>query len=176
MLPTRPATLDDVDAVVTLVNSAYRGDSSRAGWTTEADLLGGIRIDAARIASAVAADGQVILVHEHDGMIAACVHLQRTGDHCYLGMLTTMPTLQGVGVGRGMLEAAESWAGAHWHSRHMDMTVLVQRTELLAWYARRGYSPTGERKPFPYGDDRWGLPTRDDLAFHVLRKPLPRPT
>ena len=101
MLRTRLATLDDVAAVVALVNSAYRGDSSRAGWTTEADLLGGIRIDAARVSAAIRSDGQVILVHERDGVIAACVHLQRTGDDCYLGMLTTEPTLQARGLGRG---------------------------------------------------------------------------
>ncbi len=173
MLRTRIATLDDVDAVVALVNSAYRGDSSRAGWSTEADLLGGIRIDAARVSAAIRADGQVILVYERDGVIAACVHLQRTGEHCYLGMLTIEPMLQATGLGRGLLEAAESWAVEHWHSRQMEMTVLVQRTELVDWYQRRGYAITGERRPFPYGDERWGIPTRDDLAFHVLRKPLP---
>jgi GNAT superfamily N-acetyltransferase len=176
MLRTRLAALDDVDAVVTLVNSAYRGDSSRAGWSTEADLLGGIRIDAVRVSAAIHADGQAILVHERDGVIAACVHLQRTGEYCYLGMLTIEPSLQAAGLGRGMLEAAESWTVQHWHSRRMEMTVLVQRTELVKWYQRRGYTITGERRPFPYGDERWGIPRRDDLAFHVLRKPLPGPS
>lgn len=169
----RPATLEDVPALVALVNSAYRGESSRAGWTTEADLLGGLRIDEERLNASVGEDGQVILVHERGGAIVACVHLQRTGDDCYLGMLTTKPTMQGTGVGRKMVEAAERWAVDRWHSRHMDMTVIVQRLELIAWYERLGYVKTGAIKPFPYGDERWGLPTRPDLAFHVLRKPLP---
>jgi len=73
-----------------------------------------------------------------------------------------------------MLEAAERWAIEHWSSRAMHMTVIVQRPELIAWYERRGYRRTGERKPFPYGDQRFGLPRRDDLAFEVLRRPLSR--
>jgi ribosomal protein S18 acetylase RimI-like enzyme len=170
---TRPATVYDVDALVSLVNSAYRGDSSRAGWTTEADLIGGIRIDEERLASSIAAEGNVILVHEREATLIACVHLQRKAEGCYLGMLTTEPTLQSAGVGRRMLHAAESWSIEHWNSRYMEMTVLAQRLELIAWYERRGYSRTGEQRPFPYGDHRWGLPTRSDLAFHVLRKVLP---
>jgi ribosomal protein S18 acetylase RimI-like enzyme len=169
---TRLSTVDDVPALVALVNSAYRGDSSRAGWTTEADLLGGIRIDAARLKTAVSTPGQAILVNEADGEIIACVHLQRTGETAYLGMLTTKPVRQGSGVGRKMIAAAERWVASEWGSREMHMTVLVQREELLAWYYRCGYERTGERKPFPYGDERWGLPTRSDLAFYVLRKRL----
>jgi ribosomal protein S18 acetylase RimI-like enzyme len=170
--PIRPATLADVPAIVALVNSAYRGDSSRAGWTTEADLLGGIRIDAERVADALSSDGSVVLVHESEGAIVACVHLERMRDSCYLGMLTTEPTLQGRGLGKSMIAAAERWAAEHWDSREMRMTVIVQRAELVAWYERRGYIVTGERKPFPYGDERWGLPTRPDLEFQVLIKRL----
>ena len=169
----RSATPADVPALVSLVNSAYRGDSSRAGWTTEADLLGGVRIDAERLTTAVVSPGNVVLVHERDSGIVACVHLQQTGDECYLGMLTTRPTLQARGIGRQLIEAAETWAMTHWRSRAVHMTVLVQRTELLRWYARRGYVLTGERKPFPYGDARYGEPTRPDLEFQVLRKALP---
>jgi ribosomal protein S18 acetylase RimI-like enzyme len=168
----RPATLNDVPALVALVNSAFRGDSSRAGWTTEADLLGGIRVDQDRLESQVTAQGHVIFVHESDGAIVGCVHLERTGERCYLGMLTTKPTLQGSGIGRRMVLAAEQWARTHWHAREMQMTVIVQRPELVAWYERLGYRVTGERKPFPYGDERWGLPTRPDLEFLVLKKPL----
>ena len=170
--PTRAAVQADVPALVALVNSAYRGDSSRAGWTTEADLLGGLRIDEARLTSSIAAGDNVILLHEDAGAIVACVHLQRTGDACYLGMLTVKPTRQSKGLGRTMIESAEARAVEHWQSRHMNMTVIMQRTELVAWYERRGYARTGELKPFPYGDQRWGEPTRPDLAFHVMRKTL----
>jgi N-acetylglutamate synthase-like GNAT family acetyltransferase len=168
----RQATERDVPALVTLVNSAYRGDSSRAGWTTEADLLGGIRVDVERLEESIRPDDHVVLIHESDDGIAGCVHLEKTGDACYLGMLTTRPTLQSRGIGRKMIEAAEAWATNHWHVRAMHMTVLEQRPELVAWYERRGYVVTTERKPFPYGDERWGLPARNDLAFLVLRKEI----
>jgi len=173
-LAIRAATASDAVALADFVNSAFRGDSSKAGWTTEADLLGGQRIDVDRVLETIATPGNVILLHELDGLLAACVHLQQTGGDCYLGMLTVQPTRQGSGLGRQMLEAAERWAVEQWSSRSMSMTVMVQRPELIAWYERRGYRRTGARKPFPYGDERFGLPRRPDLVFDVLRKPLAR--
>lgn len=172
VLTLRPATLDDVSALVALVNSAYRGDSSRAGWTTEADLLGGQRVDAEGVAGTIRQTDHVILVHESDAGLLACVLLERVGDGAYLGMLTVRPTAQGGGIGRRLLESAEGFAAARWQSRSIHMTVIVQRPELIAWYERRGYRRTGELRPFPYGDERFGLPKRSDLAFEVLRKPL----
>ena len=170
---TRLAIDADVHALVALVNSAYRGDSSRAGWTTEADLLDGMRIDAERLQGAIAdAADNAILIHEDEGHLVACVHLQRTDSSGYLGMLTTLPTRQGSGLGRAMIEQAERFARDHWGSTSMEMTVLTLRPELVAWYERRGYARTGERQPFPYGDDKWGLPKRADLDFYVLRKSL----
>jgi ribosomal protein S18 acetylase RimI-like enzyme len=171
-LTTRSAMAADVPALVALVNSAYRGDSSRAGWTTEADLLGGQRIDVEGLTEMIAAPGHVVLLHDQDHVPVACVHLERTGEDCYLGMLTIRPTMQGNGLGRRLLETAEHWAIEHWSSRSMHMTVIVQRIELIAWYERRGYSRTGERKPFPYGDERFGLPRCADLQFEVLWKSL----
>src|SRR5262245_27016447 len=171
-LPVRPATPADADAIVALVNSAYRGDSSRAGWTTEADLLGGQRVDVEGVIATVAAPDNVILLYEEEDGLQGCVQLERTGDDCYLGMLTVRPTKQSTGLGRRLLEAAERWAVQRWSSRSMHMTVIVQRLELIAWYERRGYRRTGTRKPFPYGDQRFGLPRRTDLEFDVLSKRL----
>jgi ribosomal protein S18 acetylase RimI-like enzyme len=172
-LTLRVATVADVPALVVLVNSAYRGDSSRAGWTTEADLLDGQRIDVEGLAQTLASPGAAVLLDEQDGKPIACVQLERTGEaDCYLGMLTILPALQGGGRGRQLLDAAERWAASHWGVRSVHMTVIVQRSELIAWYERRGYARTGEFKPFPYGDERFGLPQRDDLRFEVLRKKL----
>jgi ribosomal protein S18 acetylase RimI-like enzyme len=165
----------DAPALSALVNSAYRGESSKAGWTTEADLLGGQRIDVLRIIETIAAPDNVILLEEQDRTLVGCVHLARTAEDCYLGMLTVRPTSQGAGLGRQLLEAGERWAIERWSSRAILMTVIVQRTELIAWYERRGYCRTGERKPFPYGDERFGLPRRADLVFDVLRKQLGTP-
>jgi GNAT superfamily N-acetyltransferase len=171
-LTTRPATVADAPALVALVNSAYRGESSRAGWTTEADLLDGQRIDVERLTEVIATPGNVMLVHAPDHEPVACVHLERTGEDCYLGLLTVRPVIQGTGLGRQLLEAAERWAIESWSSQSMHLGVLVQRSELIAWYERNGYGRTGIHKPFPYGDERFGLPRRADLAFEVLRKRL----
>jgi GNAT superfamily N-acetyltransferase len=171
-LSLRPATTPDAPAIAELVNSAYRGESSRAGWTTEADLLEGQRTDAEAVAAIIASPDDVVLVHERNDGIAACVHLERTPAGCYLGMLTVRPTLQAGGVGRRLLASAEAWAAEHWGSARVYMTVIAQRPELIAWYERRGYARTGEQQPFPYGDARFGLPQRDDLVFEVLAKPL----
>jgi N-acetylglutamate synthase-like GNAT family acetyltransferase len=171
-MDVRRATAADARALEALINSAFRGESSRAGWTTEADLVGGQRIDGERLLETMAAPDDVILIHERDGAPAACVHLERTGDECYLGLLTVRPTTQNSGIGRELLEYAERWSTANWSSRAMHLTVVAQRPELIAWYERRGYGRTGERRPFPYGDERCGLPQRADLVFEVLRKPL----
>jgi len=175
-LAVRCATPADAAALEALVNSAYRGDSSRAGWTTEADLLGGQRVDVdglrALIARGAADGGAVVLVHEDAAGLAACVELEPRGEGCYLGMLTIRPTSQAGGLGRRLLAAAEGFAVERFGTREMQMTVIVQRTELLAWYERRGYRRTGERRPFPYGDPRFGLPKRPDLEFEVLSKRL----
>lgn len=171
-LDVRVATADDAAALADLVNSAYRGDSSRVGWTTEADLLGGQRTDAEALVDVVARPEHVVLVHGDDAMLLACVQLERTGDGCYLGMLTVRPTRQGGGLGARLLATAEMWASTHWRARFVRMTVIVQRLELIAWYERRGYVQTGERQPFPYNDRRFGLPRRDDLEFVVLKKAL----
>lgn len=167
------ATAADVEEVVALVESAFRGEASRAGWTTEADLLDGRRTGPDEIGAIVADPDQVILL-ERDaaGALIASVNLRRDGERAWLGMLAVKPTLQRGGVGRRMLEAAEAWVREHWHSRAMRMKVIVQRAELIAWYERRGYRRTGETAPFFYGDPRFGLPKRPDLAFVVLEKAL----
>src|SRR5712671_2564138 len=113
-LITRQATTADAPALVALVNSAFRGDSSKAGWSTEADLLGGQRVDVEGLREMIAAPGHVILLSEQDHAPIACVHLERTGDDCYLGLLTIRPTLQNQGLGRQLLEAAERFAVEHW--------------------------------------------------------------
>ncbi|TYK50921.1 GNAT family N-acetyltransferase [Actinomadura decatromicini] len=168
----RTATASDVPALVALVESAYRGDSSRAGWTTEADLLDGQRTDPEMVAAAVAAPSGVVLVAEADGVLNACCQLERREDHAYFGMFAVRPGLQGGGIGRSLLAEAERLARDEWDATEMHMTVINARTELIAWYVRRGYIRTGQLSPFPYGDDRFGRPKRDDLEFELLLKKL----
>jgi GNAT superfamily N-acetyltransferase len=170
----RPATLTELPALSELVNSAYRGDSSRLGWTTEADLLGGQRTDVNTLRAQLAAEDSALLVAEaHGGGCVGCVSLERTaGGGAYIGMLTVEPRAQRAGLGKAILAQAEQYAARTWGATSVSMTVIAQRADILEWYARRGYRDTGETQPFPYGDSRYGLPRRRDLFFKVLRKPL----
>ncbi|MEE1786047.1 GNAT family N-acetyltransferase [Streptomyces sp. SP17BM10] len=168
----RPATVADVPALVALVESAYRGDSSRTGWTTEADLLDGQRTDAVAVAEAVGDPDGVVLVAEQDGELLACCQLERHAGHAYFGMFSVRPGLQGGGLGRSVLAEAERLAGEEWGVTVLEMKVIEQRADLIAWYERRGYRRTGVYTPFPYGDERFGIPRRDDLRFETLTKEI----
>jgi ribosomal protein S18 acetylase RimI-like enzyme len=168
----RRATLADVPAIVSLVESAYRGDASRVGWTTEADLLGGQRTDAEAVTSLITDPASRILLAENADGLLGSVLLSDEGEGAYIGMFAVRPGGQGRGVGSALLGEVERVSRHELGRRFTRMTVLVQRPELIAWYERRGYRRTGEREPFPYGDPRLGLPRRDDLAFEVLRKEL----
>ena len=172
-LYTTPARAADVEALAALVNGAYRGDSSRRGWTHEADLVGGTRTDAAALRELIASPDRVMLVLRATSGLFACALIERQpGGVCELGMLSVRPALQGSGIGRRMLSAAESYARHEWGSRKMEMTVIDRRVELLAWYERRGYQPTGEYRPFPYGDERFGVPLTDALRMMVLSRSI----
>ncbi|MGI5255337.1 GNAT family N-acetyltransferase [Actinacidiphila glaucinigra] len=168
----RSATREDVPALVALIESAYRGESSRTGWTTEADLLEGQRTDPEGVAAVIDGERSLILAVESDGAVVACCQLENRDGHAYFGMFAVRPALQGGGMGKLVLSEAERLAREEWAADEMHMTVITQRTDLIAWYVRRGYVRTGRTSPFPYGDARFGLPTRDDLAFELLVKKL----
>ena len=172
-LAFRFAEEGDVPAIVSLVESAYRGEASREGWTSEAHLLDGQRTDADAIRAVVRAPGAAMLVAEAGGQLVGCCQLERRPDaEVYFGMFSVRPGRQGQGWGREILAEAERLARDDGGARTMVMTVLAQRGELIAWYERRGYRRTGESRPFPYGDVRFGIPKRPDLSFVVLAKPL----
>ncbi len=174
-----PATRDDLEPLAAMVNSAYRGASARQGWTNESDLLDGQRTDPASLADELnAPDPSAILLlrREADGPILACVLMQTFRDDaerlvCHLAMLTVSPGHQGQGLGRLLIAEVERRARDAGCTA-VEMTVIHSRTELIAFYGRRGYHPTGRTKPFPYGDERFGRPLRDDLHFVVIEKAL----
>lgn len=170
-LSFRYAGVDDVESIVALAQSAYRGEGSRAGWTTEADLLDGQRTDAAAV-SDLLSGGQGIVLAERESELLGCCHIAHDGDACWFGLFAVPPQAQGQGIGHRLLTIAERWAVAHFDARRMCMKVIWPRTELIAWYQRRGYRDTGAKHDFPYGDPRYGLPLRDDLYFIELERPL----
>ncbi|MFE6338242.1 GNAT family N-acetyltransferase [Streptomyces sp. NPDC057798] len=171
-LTFRDATDADVDVLVALIESAYRGDASRAGWTTEADILQGQRTDPQAVLDVVKDPDSRLLTVERDGRIVACCQLEHRGGHAYFGMFAVSPALQGAGLGKAVIAEAERAARESWGVTEMHMTVISVREDLIAWYERRGYRRTGRMTPFPYGDERFGIPQRDDLRFELLTKEL----
>ncbi|MFB7511596.1 GNAT family N-acetyltransferase [Streptomyces broussonetiae] len=171
-LTFRAATDADVDVLVALIESAYRGDSSRTGWTTEADILQGQRTDPEGVLEVIKSPDSRLLTVEQDGGVVACCQLEHRGDHAYFGMFAVSPALQGAGLGKVVMAEAERQAREDWGVTEMHMTVISVRNDLITWYERRGYRRTGQMSPFPYGDERFGIPQRDDLQFELLVKPL----
>jgi ribosomal protein S18 acetylase RimI-like enzyme len=168
----RYADASDVHAIVALVQSAYRGQASRVGWTTEADLLDGQRTDAEDVNSIVNESDAGLLLATCKGQLLGCVLLRRERSGAYIGMLAVRPELQAKGIGRLLLAEAESRAQSELGCGCVRMAVIEQRKDLMAWYLRRGYAVTDRTEPFPYGNPRFGLPKRDDLRFAILEKVL----
>lgn len=163
--------------VTALVNSAYRGESSRAGWTTEEGLLGGQRTDEGMLRELIQTPDSVLHLARltRTGELVACCHLQRKDNAAYLGLLTVKPGHQGSGLGRDFLAHVERFAASTWGSNRVEMTVISLRDELIAYYERRGYRRTGEHRPFPMDDSRFGIPKRRDFDLLVLEKDIASP-
>jgi GNAT superfamily N-acetyltransferase len=176
----KPASEADYPAIVELANVAYRGSGESSGWTTESSYIEGPRLTVDRLREDLAGKPQARLLTLRDGgegegedePLLGTVWLEpKSGLVWYLGLLTIRPDLQKQQLGRGLLAAAEAYAAEH-GARRIRMTVICIRETLIAWYERRGYVPTGESEPFPYGDERFGTPLRQDLSFVVLEKQL----
>jgi ribosomal protein S18 acetylase RimI-like enzyme len=168
----RLAVPQDAEALVALIRSAYRGESSRQGWTSEADLVEGDRIGAGQVLAMI--DGphsELIVLDGEDGLTACCQLEDRGGQVTYFGTFAVSPAAQGGGIGRRLMAEAERQAVGRFGATVLEMTVLAQQDKLIAWYERLGFRRTGERRPFP-ADGRYARPLRDDLSFVVLAKPL----
>lgn len=163
----RIAGVDDIPALNVLVNSAYRGEGSKKGWTTEADFLYGIRTSEASLKEMISREGAVILLAEEENELKGCVFLEQQDDSLYLGMLTVKPELQGKGLGSQLMKAAEQRA-RNLNCDKIKMSVITIREELIAYYQRKGYADSGERKPFPT-DPEFGI-AKQPLEFMVMEK------
>ncbi len=162
------ASSADVTEICALVNSAYRGESSRTGWTTEADLLGGIRIDEDTLLYYFEEpNSDIIKCTDDNQQITGCVYLKKEQEQLYLGMLTVDPELQGKGIGKMLLQASEEKAKQS-GCRSIVMTVITYRHELIKWYKKYGYYETGQKQPFPKSE-KFGEP-KVPLEFLVMEK------
>ena len=162
------STYHDLEELEELINSAYRGESSKKGWTTEADLLDGIRITADSLEKILANNNATLLQFTADNnCIQGCVYLEKKNNKMYLGMLTVSPLQQAKGIGKKLLLAAEEYAREH-HTSVMQMTVISVREELIKWYERHGYKSTGVTQPFP-ADERFGI-QKKPLEFIIMEK------
>jgi ribosomal protein S18 acetylase RimI-like enzyme len=169
----RPARPADADVLTDLIRSAYRGQDSRAGWTSEADLVEGERISRDQVIDMISAGGSLLLVGGDAAQLVACCQLRNQGAGlAYFGTFAVSPQAQGAGLGRQLMAEAERQAVAAFAATRLEMTVLAQQDKLIAYYERRGFRRTGETRPFP-ADPRYARPLRDDLYFVVLEKPLP---
>lgn len=167
------ATHADVEPLHALIERAYRGDSARAGWTHEADLLSGQRTDVEALKALLPDNRNCILVARRDETVFGCVLISKRDEGiALLGLLSVDPERQAAGVGRALIAAAEHHARTAFGCTSIEMTVIRQRPELIDYYVRRGYALTGETRPFPHGDERFGLPRTPDLSFVVLAKSL----
>ncbi|KAF4437979.1 murein transglycosylase [Fusarium austroafricanum] len=193
-LTFRPATPNDIPSLLSLIISAYRGPSSRAGWTTEADLLADERISPESLLAKITDPNGVVLMafssspgtsstgtstpeseldcDSDPRLVACCEVLRKDTDRGYFGLFAVSPKLQAGGIGRQVLQYAENYAKRNWGTKVMTMHVIWTRAELIAWYMRRGYARTGEKSPFPYAELVNGKALRDDLYFDHLEKEL----
>ncbi len=170
-MPIQPATLADIPELLPLVNSAFRGEISKKGWTHEANLIEGeARTDEATMREMMLEPDSTMLKYQNEaGQIIACVYLRKRERGLYLGMLTVSPELQGGGVGKQLLTAAEEVA-RQYNCPCIYMTVLSVRHELVAWYERHGYHQTGEMQPFNV-EARFGVPIQP-LYLAILEKTI----
>jgi ribosomal protein S18 acetylase RimI-like enzyme len=169
------ASEPDYPAIIDLVNAAYRGHGAVESWNIESGIIEGTRLTDSLLREDITAKPDAhFLVHRdrESGAIIGTVWLEPVDeDAWYLGLFTIEPALQKQHLGRALLCAAEDFAKAR-GARLMRMGVLNVRDALIAWYERRGYSRRGITEPYPYGDNRFGTPLRDDLEFVILEKPL----
>jgi histone acetyltransferase (RNA polymerase elongator complex component) len=158
--------------ITTLVNSVYRGEHAKKGWTTEADILEGIRISEQRVGEMINSENNAIILAVHKTKTIGCVHLEKKGIECWLGMLSVDVDYQTYGLGKILIEKSEAFARYIFKCDVMKMRVIGVRSELIAYYLRRGYSLSGEKEDFIISEDTFGEPKNHNLFFEILSKKI----
>lgn len=175
MLNFYKAELSDAAAMSQLVNRAYRGETSRKGWTTEADILDGIRATTKDIAEIINASDQFMLMGELDQKIVACIQCQKQAydgqSVAQFGMIAVEPSKQNRGHGKDLIQAAEAITKREWGVAGFAMLVITRRTDIIDFYQRLGYEPTHTYVDFPVNPEKW-QPKVSGLALQYLVKKL----
>lgn len=167
MITFHTAHPDQAFQIAALVNSAYRGDSSKVGWTTEADLLDGQRTDAESIKNIILEpkNSIIVAIDSETTEILGLVHIKlEENQTLYFGMLTVAPEAQSRGIGKLLLKHIEEYAQIH-GLKNIRISVIHLRSELIAYYERRGFKPTGMFEPFPADNPLFGIPKVQDLKL-----------
>lgn len=167
------AVAADAAEIAALVNICYRGETSRQGWTTEADILSGLRTNVEEVSHLIAGDLSIILLCKLGPQIVGSVCIERQGANAHLGLFVVKPGLQGQNIGKQLLNFAEETALQYWQAGKMVMSVISCRHELIAFYERRGYQRTQIFREFPLNPELW-QPQVADLQLEILEKPLAR--
>jgi len=165
----KKAVLTDVEAIVKLVNMAYRGETSRAGWTTEADILDGLRTSVNEVEHLIASEDTIVLLCLNDDELLGSICVEKESAIAHIGMFVVNPTIQANGIGKRLLTEAESLAQHTWGIEQFQMHVITLRHELIAFYERRGYMRTGVLSAFPVNPDVW-QPKLAGLQLEMLEK------
>ncbi len=165
----RKAILADAAAIAQLINASYRGESSRAGWTTEADILDGLRTTTDEVKQLINAENTIVLLCSNDTDLIGTICLEKAQDTVHIGMFVVNPVLQGQGIGKQLLAAAENLAQQTWSVQKFQMHVITLRHELIAFYERRGYQRTGILSKFPVNPFVW-QPKLAGLKLETLEK------
>ncbi|KAJ3322313.1 hypothetical protein HDV06_003207 [Boothiomyces sp. JEL0866] len=168
-LQLREATTADAAPVVNLANAAYRGND---GWTSEYGLISGTRLCEEMVGEMLQHANQKLLLFKEGNELSACIHLERDGDSVHFGCFCVDPKQQGSGIGKYVLKQAEEWARSNWNTKKVFMEVVSVRKELISYYLRRGFVNTGKNELYPYHDQRFGIPTTENLTFDILEKDL----
>lgn len=165
------AAQNDAESIAALVNSVYRGENSKKGWTTEADFLSGIRITEEKVKEIIERKNDLIILALEEGIIIGCVHLENAGRYSYLGMLSVDVNYQDRGIGKILINECERYTRGVFGLNEIRMKVISRRTELIEYYNRRGYFPAGELEEFGASGDTFG-DTNEKLYFQTLIKSL----
>ncbi len=170
-LKFRDAIVDEAPQIAALVNAAYRGESSKQGWTTEAHILDGLRTSTHEIQQLIQAENSKIIMCTQGAVLIGAVHVHKTHDTAHIGMFVVKPQLQNLSIGKQLLTVAESTALQAWQVNKFVMLVITIRHELIAFYERRGYKGTGILQVFPVNPKFW-MPKVAGLKLERFEKPV----